>query len=78
MEPIRHAAEWFALKGDGYQFWSGIGSGSPIFVLILIALKRHNCHVKGCWRLGHVDPALGFHACKRHHSLGHLHGIAPR
>jgi hypothetical protein len=76
-DSIQQALGWFALNGWGYQFWSGIGSGSPIFVLLIVGLKKHNCHVHGCYRLGHVDPEHGFPACQRHHSFGHLHGKAP-
>ena len=39
------------LHGPGYQFWSGIGSGSPILAALVMAAHRHNCHHKGCWRL---------------------------
>jgi hypothetical protein len=70
VEPLRHAAEWFALKGDGYQFWSGIGSGSPIIAFFIVAVRHRNCHVKGCWHLGHADPEHGFPACRKHHSQG--------
>jgi len=31
-------------------------------------VRRHNCHVKGCWRLQwHVHPEHGHPVCKRHH-----------
>ena len=46
------------LSGDGYQFWSGIGSDfgeATIVISILLIVRHHNCHVKGCPRLGHAD-----------------------
>lgn len=66
-------AGWFfhPLHGLGYQFWSGIGSdfGEASLVTGIAVLLRHrNCHVKGCWRLGHADPEHGYPACRRHHS----------
>lgn len=57
-----------------YDFWSGIGpvifGQLPILISLLLYFRHHNCHIKGCWRLGHPDPrGGGFPACKRHHSL---------
>lgn len=61
----------------GYWFWSGIGSdlGEVTLIAAVVALLRHrNCHVKGCWRLGHIDPDHGHPACRRHHSQAHKLG----
>jgi len=68
------------LSGDGYQFWSGIGSDfgeASILTAIIVGFRHRNCHVRGCWHLGHADPEHGFPACKRHHSKRHLHGLDP-
>lgn len=70
------------LYGDGYQFWSGIAgsflTSLPGWLVAGAMFLRHkNCHVKGCYRPGHIDPAVHAPACKKHHSLGHLHGSAP-
>jgi hypothetical protein len=55
------------LHGDGYQFWSGIGSGSPLFVALLVLWRKHNCHVKGCWRIAwHPHPVHKHPVCRRH------------
>ena len=65
------------LHGNGYQFWSGIGSDFGELTIITggVLLFRHrNCHVKGCWRLGHTDPEHGHPACRRHHSRGDMVG----
>lgn len=71
-----HAADWCSLNGRGYQFWSGIGSGSPILAAVIYGYRRHNCHVKRCPFPGHIDPEHGHPACKRHHSRRHLLGVA--
>lgn len=59
------------LHGDGYQFWSGIAgsfvTSGGVYALFLTHLKRHNCHVKGCWRFGHLHPEHGWPACRRHY-----------
>lgn len=60
---------WFCLKGWGYQFWSGIGGTFFTPFLLLVGFYRHhNCHVRWCLRVGHVDPECCHPACKRHHS----------
>ena len=58
-------------SGPWYGFWSGFGSDIAEITLVagVIAFFRHrNCHVKGCWRLGHADPKHGWPACRLHHS----------
>jgi hypothetical protein len=58
-------------SGPWYGFWSGFGSdlGEATILGALVAAYRHkNCAVKRCWRLGHIDPAHGHPACRRHHS----------
>lgn len=63
-----------------YDFWSGIGpvlfGQFPILVGLIIGLKHRNCHVKGCWRLGHPDPTHGFPACRKHHTHTSKYGVA--
>lgn len=79
-----HSIELFILhifgldtqNGTPYMFWSGVGpvlfGQLPILIGIIVTARHKNCHVKGCWRLGHPDPAHGWPACKRHHSMGDL------
>lgn len=57
------------LSGPFYGFWSGVGSGSPLFALGAVYLRHHNCHIKGCWRLQWktVPGPQGHVVCKRHH-----------
>ncbi|HEY5267264.1 MAG TPA: hypothetical protein VIJ40_10655 [Acidimicrobiales bacterium] len=53
-----------------YAFWSGFGSDvgeATIIVGIVAAWRHHNCHVKGCPRLGRPVPGTPYVACPRHH-----------
>lgn len=64
---------------EPYLFWSGFGSdlGEATLLGAFIAAYRHrNCHVKGCWRLGHPDPEHNFPACRKHHSRGEALGAS--
>lgn len=39
-----------------YNFWSGFGGDLALVAAVgaypLAAYRRHNCQVKGCWRIG--------------------------
>jgi len=68
------------LSGPWYGFWSGFGSDLGELLLLggLVTLVRHhNCHVKGCWKIGHIDPAVHAPACGSHHSHRSLRGKIP-
>ena len=60
-----------------YCFWSGAGTQLTLCIAAVMFLRHHNCHVKGCWRLGHIDAEHGHPACRRHHSQAHKLGAAP-
>jgi hypothetical protein len=54
------------LSGPWYGFWSGI-AGDLVYLGIFWALiRRHNCHVTRCWRVGRF-PAGEYRVCYRHH-----------
>ena len=59
------------LSGGYYGFWSGFGSDISELAIVggLISLARtHNCHVKGCWRIGKHPTADGLYKfCSLHH-----------
>ncbi len=65
---LYHAARWTWHDPDGYNFISGpladitlIGGGYAI-------LRRHNCHVKGCLRIGrHEVAGTTYVVCRKHH-----------
>jgi hypothetical protein len=54
-----------------YNFWSGFGSdiGELAIVGGLVSVYRqHNCHTKGCWRLGkHPVDGTPWRVCRRCH-----------
>lgn len=60
--------------GRWYGFWSGAGSdlGEAAIVGGLISiLRKHNCHVHGCWRVGrHPVEGTSYLVCRRHHPDG--------
>jgi hypothetical protein len=56
--------------GPYYGFWSGFGSDIAEVTLIagvVAAYRHHNCHVKGCPRLGKPVDGTPYLACPRHH-----------
>lgn len=73
-------AHWSGLDnpaGPIYAFWSGIGSIliPPLLTalpIVAVLLRRHNCEIHGCWRLGRHRTAAGHFLCRRHHPDGRL------
>jgi hypothetical protein len=66
-------------SGGWYLEWSGfialVVTVVPIWVGIVVFIRHHNCHVDGCKSIRtSLDPKVHAPACRRHHSLGHLHG----
>jgi hypothetical protein len=59
------------LSGNGYQFWSGIGSDVgevTILGLVLVWWRTHNCHIHRCWRISwHPHPVHGHPVCRKHY-----------
>jgi hypothetical protein len=65
-------AQWMGLtdpSGAAYLFWSGIGADLGYVSLVAALVRRHNCHVHGCWRWG-GKPVSGtsWLVCRRHHA----------
>lgn len=55
-----------------YAFWSGFGSDLGELAAVGVLLRRFNCHVAGCWRLGrHRLPGTSYLTCHRHHPDHH-------
>jgi hypothetical protein len=63
-----HAARWTWHDPDGYNFISG-----PLADITLIGgayaiVRRHNCHVQHCLRIGrHQVAGTTYVVCRRHH-----------
>lgn len=57
--------------GPYYGFWSGFGSDIGEVVLIgaiYAGLRKVNCHVKGCFRIGHYEvKGTPYKVCRKHH-----------
>jgi hypothetical protein len=65
---LYHAARWTWHDPDGYNFISGPLADITLFGGAYAILRRHNCHVKGCWRVGrHKVPGTEYIVCRRHH-----------
>ena len=54
--------------GPYYGFWSGFGSDIGEVTLIAgigAVVHHHNCHNRGCWRLGKHTTGDGYKLCKK-------------
>lgn len=66
---------WHPLNGNGYQWWSGIGSDlgelsilAAIVTTAVMFWRKHECHVDGCHRPAfHPHPDHAHPVCRRHH-----------
>lgn len=61
-------------SGRWYLWWSGMGANIGEFAIVgslASGVRRHNCHVHGCWRVGrHPVEGTGYVVCRRHHPDG--------
>lgn len=61
--------------GPYYGFFSGFGSDLGEYAIAASVIgtaagmfRKHNCHVKGCWRLQkHHVEGTAYIVCKKHH-----------
>lgn len=59
-------------SGAWYLWWSGVFADASLLAAPAVLLRRHNCHVKGCMRLGrHPVAGTAFVVCRRHHPDQH-------
>jgi len=62
-------------SGHAYSFWSGIGAdlGEATIITGMLALyRKHNCHARGCWRIGKLGvDGTPYVVCHRHHPAHH-------
>jgi hypothetical protein len=62
------AGRWTWHDPDGYNFISGPLADITLFGGAYAIARRHNCHVKGCWRVGRARvPGTEYIVCHRHH-----------
>jgi hypothetical protein len=59
------------LSGPIYGFFSGSGSDIGQVTLVggvAMMVRKHNCHVHGCWRVGrHPIAGTPYVVCRKHH-----------
>lgn len=59
------------MSGPWYGFWSGFGSDMGEVVLIgglFSVYRKHNCHVRHCWRLSWRQvEGTTYMVCRKHH-----------
>jgi hypothetical protein len=67
-DSIYHGIRWTWHDPDGYNIVSGPLADITLLGGAYAILRRHNCHAKGCWRIGR-NPVEGtdFLVCRKHH-----------
>lgn len=57
-------------SGRWYLWWSGACADLGYLAIVgtmVASVRRHSCHVRGCWRLGrHPVEGTGFMCCAKH------------
>lgn len=65
---LYNAGRWTWHDPDGYNFISGPLADITLFGGAYAILRRHNCHVRGCWRVGRLQvPGTTYIVCHKHH-----------
>jgi hypothetical protein len=59
-------------SGRWYLWWSGVGADLGMLSAVYAVVRRLNCEITGCLRLGRHATAAGHHTCRRHHPDGPL------
>ena len=71
---LAHVLGMDNLAGGQYGFWSGFGSDLAEFGMLgalLGVLRKHNCHRRGCPRVGrHRIEGTDWVVCRHHHPTG--------
>ena len=60
---------WFWNPGGKfYVLISGVVADLGLLGGLTLVFRRLNCHVKGCWRIGHHDvEGTPYKVCRKHH-----------
>ena len=72
---LLHALGIDNTSGRWYAFWSGFGSDLGELAIVgglLAVVRRHNCEVHRCWRMGRHRTPDGHMVCRKHHPDDHL------
>ncbi|MFL5823244.1 MAG: hypothetical protein ACJ764_07360 [Solirubrobacteraceae bacterium] len=65
---LYHAGRWTWHDPDGYNFISGPLADVTLLGGAYAILRRHNCHAKGCLRIGrHPVDGTDYVVCRHHH-----------
>jgi hypothetical protein len=89
---LYNAGRWTWHDPDGYNFISGPLADITLLGAAYAIIRRHNCHVKGCLRLGrHQVEGTTYVVCRKHHpddtptadqvlaaAAAHKHALADR
>jgi hypothetical protein len=60
--------DWLWNHASSYNFVSGPLPDITLITGIALWWRKHNCHVRTCWRLQwHPHPVHGHPVCRRHH-----------
>jgi hypothetical protein len=67
-DALWHALRWTWHDPDGYNIVSGPLADITLIGAAYVFVRRHNCHVNRCWRLGrHPVAGTGYIVCRKHH-----------
>jgi hypothetical protein len=65
---VYNAARWTWHDADGYNFISGPLADITLLGGAYAIARRHNCHVKGCWRIARASvQGTTYVVCRKHH-----------
>jgi hypothetical protein len=68
LDGLWHALRWTWHDPDGYNIVSGPLADITLLGGAYAILRRHNCHAKGCWRIGrHPVAGTTYTVCRKHH-----------
>lgn len=65
---LQHVMGLDDASGNWYLWWSGIGADLGMLGGAVALIRKHQCHVTKCWRLGkHQLPDTPWVVCTTHH-----------